>query len=70
LTWCAKRGSSFAQGLAGRGHMTSGNIFAVRTLLGWYRDGGDVGTRMPMLSTYLGHVHPANTYWYPSAAPE
>ncbi len=25
---------------------------------------------MPALSTYLGHVHPANTYWYLSAAPE
>lgn len=44
--------------------------FAVRTLLGWYRDGADVGARMPLLSTYLGHVHPANTYWYLSAAPE
>ena len=44
--------------------------FAVRTLLGWYRDGVDVAARMPLLSTYLGHVHPANTYWYLSAAPE
>ncbi len=23
-----------------------------------------------MLSTYLGHVEPANTYWYLSAVPE
>jgi integrase len=44
--------------------------FAVRTLLGWYRDGADVVANMPLLSTYLGHVHPANTYWYLSAAPE
>lgn len=44
--------------------------FAVRTLLGWYRDGVDVEARMALLSTYLGHVHPANTYWYLSAAPE
>ena len=44
--------------------------FAVRTLLGWYRDGADVAACMPLLSTYLGHVHPANTYWYLSAAPE
>ncbi|MGH9137868.1 MAG: tyrosine-type recombinase/integrase [Acidimicrobiales bacterium] len=44
--------------------------FAVRTLLGWYRDGADVEAHMPLLSTYLGHVHPANTYWYLSAAPE
>lgn len=44
--------------------------FAVRTLLGWYPDGADVQARMPLLSTYLGHVHPGNTYWYLSAAPE
>lgn len=23
-----------------------------------------------MLSTYLGHTHPANTYWYLTATPE
>jgi integrase len=44
--------------------------FAVSTLIGWYRDGEDVEARLPHLSTYLGHVHPANTYWYLSAAPE
>jgi hypothetical protein len=25
---------------------------------------------LPVLSTYLGHVEPANTYWYLSAVPE
>lgn len=44
--------------------------FATRTLLGWYRDGVDVGAHLPLLSTYLGHVDPADTYWYLSAAPE
>ena len=44
--------------------------FAVATLLDWYRDGGDVAARLPLLSTYLGHVEPANTYWYLHAAPE
>ncbi len=44
--------------------------FAVNTLLGWYRDGSDVAAKMPLLSTYLGHVDPAATYWYLSAAPE
>ncbi|MGH2803087.1 MAG: tyrosine-type recombinase/integrase [Thermoleophilaceae bacterium] len=44
--------------------------FAVKTLLSWYRDGGDVASRMPLLSTYMGHVDPAATYWYLSAAPE
>jgi integrase/recombinase XerD len=46
------------------------HTFAVDTLLGWYRDGGDVAARLPLLSTYLGHTEPANTYWYLSAAPE
>jgi len=46
------------------------HTFAVRTLLDWCRDGGDVAARMPLLSTYLGHVEPANTYWYLQAAPE
>lgn len=44
--------------------------FAVRTLLNWYRDGVDVQAHLPLLSTYLGHVHPGSTYWYLSAAPE
>lgn len=44
--------------------------FAVSTLIAWYRDGGDVESRLASLSTYLGHAHPANTYWYLSAAPE
>ncbi len=46
------------------------HTFAVRTLLDWYRDGGDVGRRLHLLSTYLGHADPAATYWYLSAAPE
>lgn len=44
--------------------------FAVRTLLNWYRAGYDVEAKLPLLSTYLGHVNPASTYWYLSAAPE
>lgn len=44
--------------------------FAVETLLGWYRSGEDVAARLPLLSTYLGHVQPASTYWYLSATPE
>jgi integrase/recombinase XerD len=46
------------------------HTFAVNTLLDWYRDGSDVQARLPLLSTYLGHVEPANTYWYLQAAPE
>ena len=44
--------------------------FAVRTLLGWYRAGVNVEARMPLLSTFLGHSNPENTYWYLSAVPE
>ena len=44
--------------------------FAVRTLLDWYRAGLEVQPRLPLLSTYLGHVHPRHTYWYLQAAPE
>jgi integrase len=44
--------------------------FAVRTLLCWYRDGADIDARLPLLSTYLGHTSPKNTYWYLDTAPE
>ena len=44
--------------------------FAVATLAEWHRSGTDVRGRMAVLSTYLGHVNPAGTYWYLSAAPE
>lgn len=44
--------------------------FAVRTVLDAYRTETDVQARLPLLSTYLGHVDPAATYWYLSAAPE
>ena len=44
--------------------------YAVRTLLDAYRDGADPGARLALLSTYLGHVDPGQTYWYLSAAPE
>ena len=46
------------------------HTFAVRTLLGWYRAGQDVQSKIPSLSTYLGHREPASTYWYLSPAPE
>lgn len=43
--------------------------FAIRTLLGWYRDGLEVEQRLPLLSTYLGHTCVRDTYWYLSACP-
>jgi len=44
--------------------------FAVQTLLHWHRTGEDVRRRLPVLSTYLGHAHVTDTYWYVSGAPE
>lgn len=44
--------------------------FAVHTLLLWYRSGTEIEPRLPLLSTFLGHVCIANTYWYFSACPE
>ena len=42
---------------------------AVRTLMRWYRAGVDVERHLPELSTYLGHTHVNDTYWYVSAVP-
>lgn len=44
--------------------------FAVQTLINWYRTGVDVEREIPKLSTYLGHVHVSDTYWYIEAVPE
>jgi integrase/recombinase XerD len=44
--------------------------FAVETLLRWYRSGEDAERRVPILSTYLGHGHVTDTYWYLSNTPE
>lgn len=44
--------------------------FAVETLLRWYREGEDPKRKMPVLSTYLGHAHVTDTYWYLTGTPE
>jgi integrase/recombinase XerD len=38
--------------------------FAVQTLVRWQRAGVNLDERIGVLSTYLGHVAPADTYWY------
>ena len=43
--------------------------FAVSTIVDDYRSGAP-GSRLAILSTYLGHADPGDTYWYLSAAPE
>ena len=44
--------------------------FAVQTLLRWYRAGEEPERRLPVLSTYLGHAHVTDTYWYLTGTPE
>lgn len=44
--------------------------FAVRTLVQWYRSNEDIERRLPVLSTFLGHGHVADTYGYLSVEPE
>ncbi len=44
--------------------------FAVQALIRWQRQRLNVDEHIGILSRYLGHVSPADTYWYMSAAPE
>ena len=44
--------------------------FAVAALVAWHTEGADVQARLPVLSTWMGHVKPSTTYWYLQAAPE
>lgn len=44
--------------------------FAVDSLIDAHRQGVDVDARIAVLAAYLGHVDPANTYWYLTASPE
>jgi len=44
--------------------------FVLRTLISWYQQDLDVEAHLPLLSTFLGHVHPSDTYWYYESAPQ
>jgi integrase/recombinase XerD len=46
------------------------HVFAHKTILNWYRRGCDVEAHLPELTTFLGHGHVADTYWYISSSPE
>lgn len=46
------------------------HTFAVNRLMAWYREGTDVQVMLPVLATYMGHVHYTDTAWYLSATPE
>lgn len=63
-------------GLEGRGHRARPrphdlrHTFAVSALLDWHHAGVEIDRELPLLTTYLGHQDPANTYWYLQATPE
>ena len=44
--------------------------FAVHRLVAWYRQGADVQLLLPKLSTYLGHIHLAETQHYLTMTPD
>jgi integrase len=44
--------------------------FAVSTLIDWQRAGIQIDEQIAVLSTYLGHASPADTYWYLTATAE
>lgn len=44
--------------------------FACHTIIRWLEEGVDVNHHLYMLSTYLGHVKPSDTYWYLTGTPE
>jgi integrase len=45
------------------------HTFTCNRLLGWYQEGVDVDSAMPLLATYLGHTKVTDTYWYLTAIP-
>lgn len=46
------------------------HTFACNTVKRWHEAGEDVNRKLYLLSTYMGHVKPEDTYWYLSATPE
>jgi integrase/recombinase XerD len=63
--------AAFTQGLARAPRLHDlRHAFAIKTLVRWYQEGLNVEARLPLLSTYLGHVNPSQTYWYLTATPE
>lgn len=46
------------------------HTFICRRLMLWQAEGADIDNAMLALSTYVGHVNLADTYWYLQAVPE
>ena len=45
------------------------HTFAMHCVLRWYREGSDVGAKLPLLATYLGHASVLATHVYLTATP-
>lgn len=46
------------------------HTFATQTMIDAYQSGRDPARTLTLLSVWLGHANPADTYWYLQAAPE
>lgn len=46
------------------------HTFACNTIKRWHLEGEDVNHKLYLLSVYMGHAKPEDTYWYLSATPE
>lgn len=46
------------------------HTMACNTISRWSRQGIDINAKLHVLSTYIGHVKPEDTFWYLSATPE
>jgi integrase len=46
------------------------HAFATQSMIDAYRQGRDPARTLTLLSVWLGHANPADTYWYLQAAPE
>jgi integrase/recombinase XerD len=46
------------------------HAFAVHRLESWYRQGADLGVKLPLLATYMGHKNLISTQWYLHLTPE
>jgi integrase len=46
------------------------HTFATQTMIDAYQAGRDPARTLTLLSVWLGHANPADTYWYLQAAPE
>ena len=46
------------------------HTFACDVIKRWLESGAEVNQKLHLLSVYMGHAKPADTYWYLSATPE